>query len=187
MRLTLRSSHLYGAGNVSLANMVETFSESLRVNRVFLLFVVLFPVRWVLIAMGRAAFHPVWDSLLVGALAFYVGCLLLNLNGPYSYYFSSGDYAVVLALFGLLLASGKQRRWVAWSGLAMLAINLPATVGFAIAEKELSKQNEALLDFTEGLLRTEKVYIQVVAENSWPAWGMAAQRQRRQGELVSGR
>lgn len=174
--LPIRSGQAYYASHVDVLSALKT---ALAKDRVFLLFLCFMPVRLALVFSRKVAFHPVWDPLLCGVLLFYAGNLYLTLIGPYAYYLAPGDFLFLVALFGLLAGSRKGMHLIPVVAVCILAVNLPATMGYAKAYKALSADYARSLDFLQQASRKGALSVYVAAENSWPAVGLeAALRQR---------
>lgn len=111
----------------------------------FTLSVIFYFVR--ILYMSKLRFHLIWDSLIAGAFFFHAGNIVLGLTGPFSYYSAPGDFLIILSTFGLLIHSKVSTQIITGIAVVIVAINLPSTLYYAQAYKNLSFQHNSAMSF----------------------------------------
>jgi hypothetical protein len=170
-----RSGPLYDGvlGGGLIAAIITNFSDYATGHILFALLVIGYPIR--ILFLSKLRFHPTWDSLLVAALFFFAGNIILGRLGPYSYYSAPGDFLILLGVFGLLINARINTRVIAALAGVMFLIHLPASVDYARAYKKLSRLHDGALSAFQEEARAQDVAVSIGGyEIRWPYWGLAS-------------
>ena len=156
-----------------IATIVSNFSDYVTGHVLFALLVIGYPIR--ILFLSKLRFHPTWDSLLVAALFFFAGNIILGRLGPYSYYSAPGDFLILLGVFGLLINAKINTRVIAALAGVIFLIHLPASVDYARAYKKLSILHDSALSVLQEKAEAQDVSVSIGGyEKRWPYWGLAA-------------
>jgi len=168
------SGHLYNhvLERPLIATTISNFSDYVTGHIIFTLFVIAYPVR--IFFLSKLRFHPIWDSLLVGALFFFTGNIILGLVGPYSYYSAPGDFLIILGAFGLLITSKINIRFITAIAVIICLINLPITIDYARAYKKLSFIHDSALSFFQDRAKAQEISLFIDGDKRWLYWGLAS-------------
>jgi hypothetical protein len=171
----IRSGPLYGhvLEGPLIATTIRNFSEYVTGHKIFALSVIAYPIR--IFFLSKLRFHPIWDSLLIGAFFFFAGIIILGMvDSPYSYYSAPGDFLIFLGTFGLLINSRINIHIITAIAVMIFLINLPSNIEYAKAYKKLSFHHESALSFFQEKAKTKEFSIFVEGGNWWQKCGLAS-------------
>ena len=156
-----------------IATIISNFSDYVTEHILFTLLVIGYPIR--ILFLSKLRFHPTWDSLLVAALFFFAGNIVLGRLGPYSYYSAPGDFLILLGVFGLLIHSKLNVHAITAIAVLVFLMNIPSSVGYARAYKKLSALHDGALSVFQEKAEAQDVSISIGGyETRWPYWGLAS-------------
>ena len=156
-----------------IATIISNLREYVTEHIIFTLSVIAYAVR--IFFLSKLRFHPIWDSLLVGAFFFFTGNIILGLvGGPYSYYSAPGDFLIILGAFGLLITSKINIRFITAIAVIICLINLPITIDYARAYKKLSFLHDSALSFFQEKAKAKEISLFIDGDRRWLYWGLAS-------------